>query len=719
MPEQRPSDEFEEQVRQAWATPEPDPAFAANLRAQLARGAAPVRPAARRLTLRWAGALALVGLMLMGLAVVLAVGPQQAAGAVRQLFGFIPGIGIVKMDDLLRALAAPVSMTREGVTLTVRQAIVSTDKTVLDFIIDGVPASAYPKNENVSGCLGRASLRLPDGTPLDMTGGGGRGWVGGFEDRFTYAPIGPGVNTATLVLPCISDTLPGKAPENWELALSFVPASADLALTPVVEVTVPPAPTVAVLATPAASSSTPQATPAVTAPPTGAPAPFGLTLVLDRYITLSDGYYLIGHTTWSDPRISGASLATVQLVDAQGHELPIDSANWQDVGIDLPEPNQWVYRIYGLGFYSPLTLRATLVAVDLQTPATFALEAAPNGFDGSAAQLGHSWPVGPFTLDVLGLSASVTQITYMKLGTMAGYQFSIQADPALRQLPVSVDGGVTFGNSGGGGGAGGSNRAGSSSPVESSMLTDGQIGYPLSLSVRSATIVGNWEMTWTPPVVAGQAPATPEPRACLTLDDWKQAAANPPALPAGLGGRVIAYGRTKADGLAPAPGNYGVFVSGLDGSGQQVLGSGTWPELSPDGTWAAYSGPDGLHVADLASGRNRALPGTTPNDYSLRWSRDSQQIAFIRGDEHALYVIGADGRGLQRLAANAEYVLGWAPGDAQLYYSVSGASGQQVKALDPATGAVSDGLLLGGKDVPAALSPDGRWLAFRTLVAIS
>ena len=45
MPEQRPSDEFEEQVRQAWATPEPDPAFAANLRAQLARGAAPVRPA--------------------------------------------------------------------------------------------------------------------------------------------------------------------------------------------------------------------------------------------------------------------------------------------------------------------------------------------------------------------------------------------------------------------------------------------------------------------------------------------------------------------------------------------------------------------------------------------------------------------------------------------------------------------------------------------------
>jgi WD40-like Beta Propeller Repeat len=707
MNEQRPPAEFEEQVRQAWAAPDPSPDFAARLGAQLAARGMPARPAPKRFTLRWAGALALAGLVLVVLAVVLAVGPQQAAGAVRQLFGFIPGIGVVRVDDSLRALVAPVSATRDGVTLTVRQAILSADRTTIDFVIDGVPASAYPKNENIPDCIGQASLRLPDGTLLAMTGGGGQGWASGYEDRYTYPPIAAGINTATLVLPCVSDTLPGKAPENWEVALSFVPAPASLALAPVMEVTAAPAPTAAVPATPEAGTATGAATAAASAAAGGA-APYGIAMVLDRYITLSDGYYLIGHTTWTDPRLSGASLAVVQLFDARGQELPIDIANFQDVGIDQPQPGQWVYRIYGLGFNSPLTLRGSLAAVDLQTPVAFALEAAPNGYHGSAAQLGQSWPVGPIALDVLGLPASLTQVTYARLGVMAGFKFSFQADAALQQLPLTVDGGVTNGNSGGGG----SNRAGSSGPVESLMLTNGQIGFPLSLSVRSAAIAGKWETTWNPPLVAGQAPAVADAPACLTLAGSKQAAANLAALPAGLGGRVAVYGRITQDGLPPSPDNYGLFVSGLDGSGRRVLGAGTWPDISPDGTRAAYNGSDGLHVVDLASGQNRALPGTTTNDYSLRWSRDGARIAFIRGDEHAVYVIGADGRGLRHLADNAEYVLGWAPGDAQLYDSTSGAAGQQVSAIDPASGAIQPGMTLGGKDAEAALSPDGQWLAF-------
>jgi Tol biopolymer transport system component len=172
------------------------------------------------------------------------------------------------------------------------------------------------------------------------------------------------------------------------------------------------------------------------------------------------------------------------------------------------------------------------------------------------------------------------------------------------------------------------------------------------------------------------------------------------------------YGRVKTDRLPPSPDNYGIFVAGLDGRPQQIAGPGTWPALSPDGSRAAYNGPEGLHVWDLASGQNSALPGTTPNDYNPSWSRDGQQIAFIRGDEHAVYVIGADGRGLRRVARNADYVVGWAPGDAQLVYSASGAAGQQVVVIDLTSGAISDGLVLAGKGAPATLSPDGNWLAF-------
>ena len=39
-----------------------------------------------------------------------------------------------------------------------------------------------------------------------------------------YPAIPADVNEAVLVIPCLANTLPGKAPENWELPLRFVPA---------------------------------------------------------------------------------------------------------------------------------------------------------------------------------------------------------------------------------------------------------------------------------------------------------------------------------------------------------------------------------------------------------------------------------------------------------------------------------------------------------------
>jgi WD40-like Beta Propeller Repeat len=709
MNEHRPSIEFEEQLRQACAAPDPDPAFAGRLRAQLASTGPGPRSRATPFALRWAWAFGLGAILLMA-AAVLAVGPQNVAAGVQHLLGYIPGVGVVQVDDSLRALAQPVSATRDGVTLTVKQAVLSADKTVVDFVVDGVAASAYPKSENVPGCSGGASLRLPDGTVLAMTGGGGPGWAAGYEARLTYPAIDAGVKQATFVLACINDTLPGRAPENWELALSFVPAPPDLTLLPIVEVSPLPPTSGATAVAPVVDGSPSAQAPGATAAPTVAPAPYGLGLVLDRYIALADGYYLIGHTTWSDTRLTSASLGDwlMKLIDAHGQEIPIEPANFQDIGIDQPQPNAWAYRVYGLAFNGPLTLRNRLAQVEFKTPVAFALDLRPNGFDFSSARLGTSWPISPIALEVLGLPVSVTQATYTKQGDLTGFKLSIQAGPELQMLPLSIDGGVTNGNSGGGG----SNRDERSGQVESYVLTNGQISFPLSLSARSAAIAGRWETTWNPPVVAGQTPAVPDAPACLTLAGWKQAVAHPAALPAGLGGKVIVYGRIKTDGLPPSPDNYGIFVAGLDGSRQQVSGPGTWPAFSPDGTRAAYSGPDGLHVADLASGRDSALPGTTTNDYNPRWSLDGGQIAFIRGDEHALYVIGADGQGLRRLADSAEYLLGWAPGDEQLYYSTSGVSGQQVKSIDLASGVVQVGMMLGSKDVPAALSPDGQWLAF-------
>ena len=45
------------------------------------------------------------------------------------------------------------------------------------------------------------------------------------------------VNEAAYVLPCIVNTLPGKAPENWELPLHFMAAPPSLTVMPVIELT--------------------------------------------------------------------------------------------------------------------------------------------------------------------------------------------------------------------------------------------------------------------------------------------------------------------------------------------------------------------------------------------------------------------------------------------------------------------------------------------------
>jgi Tol biopolymer transport system component len=186
------------------------------------------------------------------------------------------------------------------------------------------------------------------------------------------------------------------------------------------------------------------------------------------------------------------------------------------------------------------------------------------------------------------------------------------------------------------------------------------------------------------------------------------------SLPQGVSGRLVVYGRIREDANSPSPDNYGVFVADLDGSNKQVQGPGTWPSLSPDGTRSAYSGPDALHVVNLASGENRALPGTTANDYAPRWSPDGGQIAFVRSDDLNLYVISPDGSGSRRVTSGPEYeqLLGWSADGALIYYTVPGEGGQHLRSVDVATGHVRELFVFNSKGAFASISPDGQRIAF-------
>ena len=59
--------------------------------------------------------------------------------AIGKSLGYIPGVGIVEQGAPLRVLAEPVSVTRTGITITVKDAVISSDKTIIVYTVENIP----------------------------------------------------------------------------------------------------------------------------------------------------------------------------------------------------------------------------------------------------------------------------------------------------------------------------------------------------------------------------------------------------------------------------------------------------------------------------------------------------------------------------------------------------------------------------------------------------
>ena len=448
------------------------------------------------------------------------------------------------------------------------------------------------------------------------------------------------------------------------------------------------------------------------AAPSASDSLYGLSLSVDRAIELPDGFYLIGHTAWTDARISSAAPSgwAFKAYDSSAQEIPLEPGDASAAGLSL-EPGQWIYHLYGKAFYGPLTLRLDRMDVQFAAPLTFSLgDLRSFGFTGADDQLGLAWKTGLIPLDFPGLQAEAYRAEYVRQGDLTGFAIGIQADPALLALPLAVTSPVQGGS---GAGGGGSSRDAQTGILESYVLSDGQFTFPLQLAAGSATVSGSWAATWMPPDSSAPS-AAPVPAACLTLDDWKRALQSAPALPAGLGGKLAVYGRVLDDGRSPSPSNYGAFVMNLDGSGRKVLGTGITPSLSPDGRLAVYQSDDGLHEVNLTAGTDRLVPGSTPDDNTPRWSPNATQIAFVRAGEAAVYLVNADGSGLRRLVQGRELeqTVGWSPDASRVYYITVSSADRLLRSVSVADGSVTDVLDLGADASYPALSTDGQWLAY-------
>lgn len=350
------------------------------------------------------------------LALIILLALSGVVYALGRALGYIPGVGIVEQSAPFRVLAEPVSQTRDGLTITVKEAILSADKTIIIVAMEKDGQSWGP-------CLAFNELRLSEGKtysadPESNVGDGTDGL------RLTYAPLPASVNEAALLaLPCLPPKEPGKIPEKWEFSLRFIPAPPDMTVIPVVESTPSPIPV----------SST--------------DAPVQNPLSITNVIDAGDSYILIGEFAPPAPSQDenwSSLTGLVELTDANGQEVTYDIP--QD--IELPTPNAphsefWAIK-FAKGFAAPLHIayssQYVLPAPSHQT-VEFEFDAGPNP---AIEQV--------FNQEV-ELAGHLVQVSIQ--ATAHGYFFDFTCpDGVIAGAKVEIPGFTITGGGGGGGGGG-------------------------------------------------------------------------------------------------------------------------------------------------------------------------------------------------------------------------------------------------------------------------
>ncbi len=679
------SPSFEEKLRLATKMPAPRAEFLNDLRRRIAVESLPyetrhIRPASTWRRPALLAPLAVLIVLVVGIAL---VGPQRVIAAVSGLFGYIPGVGVVDRSVPIRVLAAPLTQTRGGVSVTVSSATLTADRTHVDYRIFGVPASAYPDREDVTGCTTPEFLRLPDGTQLTRSS--------------DFPPIPAGVGRATLVIPCILNTLPGKAPENWELALSFVPAPPDLTVMPVVEVspsTAAPSPVASQAAVPTPSAA------AASAQPT----PVESWIAFDQVIETQAGYIL---TARFAPQFTDTTTIQVmgppELHDAHGKKVAYTYPT------DVESPN--AFSPAG-GFGMALEFNAAGLAYPLSLsiqgypvrPASPAAQASFSFDAGDAPQPGQTWTPG----QEIQLAGHTLKLVSVTTDGTNGYSFRFTSDPQVVSASVQIEG-LTPDGGGGSRGAPGAEGAQFSASLSFPQIPTGK----LEVTVSDLMLRGDaqtWEAQWSPETPRTDLPANPTAQPGLCLAGGVETLQPAPADLAS--GSALTF--DALDG-----GKWGLVLHTLDGSRQQVLAADTnWGALSPDGSRAAYPQPDGIHIVDLATQAETVLAGA--NGYNLHWSPDGRQIAYSGADGGSVFVVDVAGGASPRQISDQARALvaGWMPDGATVELAIpfTGNSAWQMRAVSLADGSYQDQFIIENgtpKALDPSLSPDGRWIAYR------
>ncbi len=397
-----------------------------------------------------------------------AYGPQNVLAAVKNLIGYIPGIGFVQQDESTLYLARPVSVTQKGVTLTVEQAVADVNGIVISYHMDGLPE---PNQGEIYTCVYSDNrLRLPDGKERLPVGGG----ISSNEARIEFAPLPAGVKQVTLISHGEADC---PAPIDWSVDIPLGTEAPQPSL-PVMDVT------------PVSSPSEINSPEAPTSQNTEAESSINdqVQLTVEKTVPLAEGWLVTGHITWDDPEIMNMYVPPemVSVTDAAGKDIPVEPT---DAGYS---DGEFGFILKQKDIKSPvkLTIRSILVNGILENGPEFSFNTS------SGTQPGQEWVIGK-TLDVFGMLVDVVKVTPAVFDDGSkGYTVTLRIPEAISNIDMRY---VT-------------KTAGLGSFGEGRPLADHQyeikIGFPgglpegqLSFAIFNVqwNLTGNWETSWSMP----------------------------------------------------------------------------------------------------------------------------------------------------------------------------------------------------------------------------
>jgi hypothetical protein len=391
--------ELEDQIREVMHAPDPNPEFVSHLRSKLTRMSMSEKQALLIFRPAWA-----IGTLLAVL--LLAANLPVVAGAVRQLFGFVPGIGLVEQNSPLRVSEAPVVVTREGITLTLQQVIVYADRVELAYRVEGL--STNRSGLSCSGADSYPFLRLTDGTqiaakPVPM---GGQWIATGYTAGHAFPDSIPqDWSSADFILKCLQGTERGAAPEDWVVPFKLT--------------TVPEGQLVGKLLV--------EGNPPQMVQPAEVDTIFSFLGGADE----DNGYHFFFRFSAKNPGLDSLAVRpfSMYLIDSSGARIElINFLPWSP----FDQVDTWEYRAVKTPASGPVTIIINGVQVYY-----LAQKASFDFSPGKDAQVGQTWDLDEH-FQIGGHAISVTSARMVEVENHKGFMFTIGADQPDAQINAEV-----------------------------------------------------------------------------------------------------------------------------------------------------------------------------------------------------------------------------------------------------------------------------------------